>query len=61
MSGSLWTRFRNTRSDEDSLEHDIDEKKPVQEITPAVEVSPGGLSFEEGAPVTSSWLFFLAQ
>ena len=51
MSGSLWTRFRKTQSDEDSLDHDIGEKKPVQEITPAVEVGPGGLSFEESALV----------
>jgi hypothetical protein len=53
MSTSLWTRFRKTQSDEDSLDHDIGEKKPVQEITPAVDVGPGGLSFEEGAAVNS--------
>ena len=53
MAGSIWTRFRKTRSDEDSLDDDVGEKKPVQEIAPAIEVSPGGLSFEEGASANS--------
>ena len=53
MAGSLWTRFWKTQSDEDGLDHDIGDKKPVQEITPVVHVSPGGLSFEEGASINS--------
>jgi hypothetical protein len=51
MAGSLWTCFQKTQSDKDNLDHDIGEKKAVQEIIPAVHVSPGGLSFEEGASV----------
>jgi len=47
MAGSLWTCFQKTQSDKDNLDHDIGEKKAVQEIIPAVHVSPGGLSFEE--------------
>ena len=53
MAGSLWTRFRKTQSDEDTSDHDISEKKPVQAIIPVVDVSPGGLSFEEGASINS--------
>lgn len=46
MSGSLWTHFRKTESNED---RGIDEKQRIiQEVTP-VDVGPGGLSFEEGA------------
>ncbi|KAI9570762.1 amino acid transporter [Boletus coccyginus] len=44
MSGSLWTRFRKRVTDEDSFEH---EKQPIQVATPAVDVGPSGLSFEE--------------
>ena len=53
MPGSIWTRFRKTQSDEGSLDDDVGEKKPVQEVAPAIEVSPGGLSFEEGASANS--------
>ena len=53
MPGSIWARFRKTQSNEDSLDDDVGEKKPVQEIASAVEVGPGGLSFEEGASVNS--------
>lgn len=51
MSGSLWTRFRKTESEEDSSDHDVDEKEPVREGTVAVDALPGELSFEEGASV----------
>ncbi|KAN0073754.1 Amino acid permease domain containing protein [Tylopilus felleus] len=47
MSGSLWTRFRKTESEEDSSDHDVDEKEPVREGTVAVDALPGELSFEE--------------
>ncbi|KAF8549468.1 hypothetical protein OG21DRAFT_588293 [Imleria badia] len=36
-----------------SLDHDIGEKQPVPEVTPAVDVGPGGISFEEE---TAGWL-----
>ena len=49
MSASLWTRFRKADNDEDSLGHGIDVKQVIQEVNPAVDVGPGGLSFEEGA------------
>ncbi|KAF8549796.1 amino acid transporter [Imleria badia] len=47
MSGSLWTRFRKTESVEGSLDHKIGEEQPSQEGTLAVDIGPGGLSFEE--------------
>ncbi|KAH0830176.1 amino acid transporter [Lanmaoa asiatica] len=47
MSGNLGTRFQKPESDNASLDHDIGEKQPSQEVTPAADVGPGGLSFEE--------------
>ncbi|KAF8549793.1 amino acid transporter [Imleria badia] len=49
MSATLWTRFRpgKTENDEDDLDRGIDEKQAIQEVTPAADVGPGGLSFEE--------------
>jgi hypothetical protein len=54
MAGSLWTRFWKEKSDEGGLDHDIGDTKPVQEITPAVYMSPGGLSFEDGGSINTS-------
>ena len=51
MSGSHWARFWKRESDEDSLGHCVGEKQSVQEGTRAVNVGPGGLSFEESALV----------
>ena len=55
MSETLWTRLLKIQADKDSTDHAISEKQPVrEEVTPAVDVSPGGLSFEEGAALHSS-------
>lgn len=55
MSRGLWTRFLRTKGGEDSSDHGIDKKELVKDsdVTVAIEVSPGGLSFEEGLSVLS--------
>ena len=53
MSASLWTCFRKTENDKDDVSHVTDEKQLVQEVTPTIEVGPGGLSFEEGMSVNT--------
>lgn len=58
MSGSFSTRFQKTEDDEASSDNDISGEQPTQEAESAVDVGPGGLSFEEGASVPSLRLFF---
>ena len=50
MFGSLSTEFRKMGNGEDSSDPDIGEKQLVQEVKPAIDAGPGGLSFEEGSP-----------
>ncbi|KAF8437551.1 amino acid transporter [Boletus edulis BED1] len=47
MSGNPFTGSWKNKSDGDSLDQDVDEKRPVQDDASAVHVGPGGHSFEE--------------
>jgi len=51
MSTWPWTHFRKREGDEDSSDNNIGDKRPVHVATPAIDVGPGGLSFEESASV----------
>ncbi|KAF8129240.1 amino acid transporter [Boletus edulis] len=53
MSGNPFTGSWKNKSDEDSLDQDVDEKRPVQDYASAVHVGPGGHSFEESTSLRS--------